>query len=306
MRSSEGFGLSGERSGIARISLEGRQWIYRGVAATVTALLLWLTYSVRNKGVATFLLTPLIMGTFVAALRFPGTSGFINLADKWLIERYSNAKTSNGKFSRFVARTFFGMCLTIWRRTEAVADPHLRAGLRLTTVVFISAATLSFVAMAVYLLVIVAVIVIGIAIALWALSLWAGTGSRGPRTVITRQPTDWIGQPRQEHFDVSGRKVGESRETRDWLGQPKTVHSDARGRVVGESRLTTDWMGDPKTVHRDTGGNVIGESRPDSDWMGAPKTVHRDAQGNVIGESREETNILGRSQTVRYEKTSQP
>ena len=115
-------------------------------------------------------------------------------------------------------------------------------------------ATLAYIALV--LAVIAAVLLFGI----WMLSVWAGRGS-GTTTQVTRYTTDWIGRPKQEHFDGDGNKVGESRPDTDWLGNPKMVNTDAEGNVIGESKPDTDWLGNPKTVHRDTQGNVVTAKR---------------------------------------------
>lgn len=275
-----------------------KKWIYRGGAGLIIALLLWFAYRNRYDGGVLILLAPFMIGAVIAALRLTPVSVKVNSIENWLRRGSASAVEREGKFARFFQRPFFGSCLAIWRWTTPIPDVHLRAGMRATTLIFLCGIAINFILIALYVVVVVAVIVIGFAIFFWILSL----SGQGERKVVTRHTTDWFGRPKQEHFDETGEKIGESRPDADWLGHPKMVHEDAGGNAVGESKPDTDWLGNPKTVHTDADGIRIGESRPDTDWLGTPTTVHRDADGNVIGESREETDIFGQPQTVRYEK----
>ena len=265
----------------------------------VTVLLLWLLYRNQNEGGAMLLLAPLIVGAVIVTLRLPAISGAVNAIENWLRAGSVKASARQGKFARFFQRPFFGFCLAIWRWTTRISDIHIRAGVRVTALIFVCGIAVTLLVMAAYIIVAIVVIVAAFAILGWVLSL---SGNSRKVKTVTRYTTDWVGQPKQEHFDDSGKKVGESRPEKDWLGQPKLVHKDAEGKVIGESRPDTDWLGQPKLVHKDAEGNVVGESRPETDLLGQPTTVHTDAEGKVTGESREETDLLGERKTVHYEK----
>jgi len=280
------------------VNTERQEWIYRGGAGIIIALLLWFAYRNRYDGGLVILLAPFMIGAVITALRLTLVSAKINSIENWLRRGSTKAAEREGKFARFFQRPFLGSCLAIWRWTKPIPDVHLRAGVRATTLIFVCGIAINFILIALYLVVVVAVIVIGFAILFWILSL----SGQGEPKVITRYTTDWFGRPKQEHFNETGQKIGESRPDTDWFGQPKIVHEDAEGNVVGESKPDTDWLGNPKTVHTDANGTRLGESVPDTDWLGTPKTVHKDADGNVVGKSREEADIFGQRQTVRYEK----
>lgn len=261
---------------------------------------LWLFggYRNRNDGGALLLLAPFLIGAGVVSLRIVPVSEAVNSIENWLKRSANKASERDGKFARFIQRPFFSSCMAIWRWTARIRDVHLRAGVRATTLIVICGIAINLLLIAIYIVIAIAVLVIGFMIFMWILSL---SGS-GERKVVTRYTTDWLGRPKQEHFDDAGVKVGESIADTDWLGNPKMVNRDAAGNKVGESKPDTDWLGNPKTVHRDADGNLIGESRPDSDWLGNPVTIHTDAEGNVVGESRNEADIFGQNQSVRYEK----
>jgi len=275
-----------------------QDWIYRGGAGLIIAILLWFGYRNWYDSGILILLAPFMIGAVITALRLPRVSSTVNSIENWLKRGSARAAEREGKFARFFQRPFFGSCLAIWRWTTPIPDVHLRAGVRATTLIFVCGIAINLIVIALYVVVVIAVIVFAFAIFFWILSLFG----QGERKVVTRNTTDWFGRPKQEHFDESGEKIGESRPDTDWLGQPKMVHEDAEGNFVGESKPDTDWLGNPKTVHTDADGTRIGESRPDTDWLGTPTTVHKDADGNVIGESREETDVFGQRQTVRYDK----
>lgn len=265
----------------------------------VMVVLLWFLYRNQNDGAAALLLVPLIVGAAIAALRLPAVSGAVNAIENWLRSGSAKASARQGKFARFFQRPFFAFCLAIWRWTAHISDIHLRAGVRVTALIFVCGIAITLLLVAAYVIVAIVVIMVALAILGWVLSL---SGNSGKVKTVTRYRTDWIGRPKQEHFDSSGHKVGESRAEKDWLGRPKLVHKDAEGKVIGESKPDADWLGRPKVVHTDTEGHVTGESKPDTDWLGKPKTIHTDAEGNVTGESREETDLLGQRKTVHYEK----
>jgi hypothetical protein len=287
-------------STVASSQTERQEWIYRGVAGAVLLLLFWLSYRARNDGLLPLFLAPFIVGAVIAALRVGAVSDAVNAFENRLRTGSAKAAARQGKFARFFQRPFFGSCLAIWRSTARISDAHLQAGVRVAALIFVSAIAVMLLVMALYIIVAVVAIIVVFAIIGWILSL--NSRSPGRATGFTRQASDWLGRPKQEHFDSTGQKVGESRPEGDWLGRQKVVHRDAEGNIVGESRPDTDWLGNPKTVHRDADGSVTGESRPDTDLFGNPKTVHTDAEGTVTGESREEADLLGRKKTVHYEK----
>ena len=275
-----------------------REWIYRAAAGLCIVLLSWFTYRHRHDGGVLLLVAPFLIGAVITALRLQSVSGTVNSIEKWFKRGSARASEREGKFARLFQRPFFCSCLTVWHRTTPISDVHLRAGVRTTILIFICGIAINLFFMALYIFIVIAVLVIGFLIFGWILSL----SNPGSPKVVTRDTTDWVGRPKQEHFDETGQKIGESRPDTDWLGQSKMVHEDAEGNFVGESKPDTDWLGNPKTVHTNAEGTCIGESAPGTDWFGTPKSIHTDADGNIVGESREETNIFGQRQTVHYEK----
>jgi hypothetical protein len=237
----------------------------------------------------------------IVALRLPAVSNAIGGIENRLRAGSAKASGRQGKFARFFLRPFYSSCLAIWRWTGRISDVHLRAGVRVTALIFTCAIAIAVLIMAAYIIVSIVVCIIFLAMLAWGLSMWLGNNRSGTVSSVTRYTSDWLGRSREEHFDGEGHKVAESKPETNWLGQTKMVTKDTESNVIGESKVQTNWLGDKKTVHTDAEGNVTGESRPDGDWLGKPKTVHTDPDGNVTGESREETDLFGERKTVRYE-----
>ena len=114
-----------------------REWIYRGGAGLIIALLLWFTYRNRYDDAVLILLAPLMIGAVITALRLKPVSATVNSIENWLRSGSAKAADREGKFARFFQRPFFGSCLAIWRWTTPISDVHLRAGVRATTLIFV-------------------------------------------------------------------------------------------------------------------------------------------------------------------------
>ncbi len=275
---------------------EAREWLLRVVGGLATVGLVWLSVSIRSTlPVLLLLLLPLIAGTLVNTIRVSRLTEGITLVEKRVASGSEDLASQHGNVARFVRRPIYSAMLGVFRLTASVADIHFRAGIRLSAVLFIWAvavallATIAYIALAVILTVVVLAVIARV------------LGAIFPNSTIvrfSRLTTDWMGRPKEEHFDASGNKLGESRPDTDWLGRPITVHTDARGKEVGESRTETDVLGGPIVVHSDAQGNKTGESRPEFDLLGRPTAVHTDVLGNIASESREEVDALGRPRSV--------
>lgn len=124
---------------------------------------------------------------------------------------------------------------------------------------------------------------------------------------ISREARDFFGNPQgyTEHFDESGKKIGESREATDLFGNPHgyTEHRDDSGDKAGESREATDFFGNKQgyTEHFDDSGKKTGESREATDLFGNKLgyVEHFDKSGRKTGEMREPTDFLGNKKGYR-------
>jgi len=107
----------------------------------------------------------------------------------------------------------------------------------------------------------------------------------------TSKERDGIFGKYTEHFDDSGKKIGESRERTGIFGD-YTEHTDSSGRKTGESRERRGLLGD-YTEHTDSSGRKDGESRERRGLLG-DYTEHTDSSGRKVGESRKRGGIFGR------------
>ena len=283
------------------LTAEQLEWAYRGGAILAIVLLAWLSYRYRYDGSLVLLLLPLEIGALIVALRLHAVSGAIHSIENWLNSGSARARESDGKFARFFKRPFFSACQAIWRWTAPIPDPHLRAGVRLATLIIITGVAVVLLITAIEILVAIAILLLMIFVAGWILSR-SGSSGDGDYEGVTRPKPRLFGGHTDEHFDSANRKVAETTHETGWLGQPKMVRRDLNGNVVSESTPEKDWLGNAKVVERDTSGTVISESTRESDWLGNSVTVQRDADGNVIRESREQEDIFGNKETVHTKK----
>ena len=290
-----------------------RNGLCAGGRAGVFLVLVYLMYRDLLQG-ASILLLPVASGCLVPMLRLIEVSAWLNGREEWLERGAAKAKSWTGKIGRYLAQPFFAVSLWCTRKTEAVSDPHVRAGVRFAAALFVIGVFTVLAIAAAYIVVAVVVFIIAIIVIGWLLSLNSNSSSAGGysesssseggpgRASFSRREKDWLGDPKTVHYNADGAKIGESREEKDWLGEPKTVHYDTDGRKVSESRAEKDWLGEPKTVHCAADGAKSGESRAEKGWLGEPRTVHYDADGAKFGESRAEKDWLGDPKTVHYDK----
>jgi hypothetical protein len=271
----------------------------------------WLSTS---PGAWALLLAPTWIGVILPLIRSSNLTFRVERWEERLVVGYARATGKTGKFARYFTKPLYGGSLFIWRKTQPVGDAHLRAGIRVAALLYFATLMISLMVFVGYIII---AIVVGIAIilfAIWALSRGLTENlereSRGSshyggdlqrRLKLSRSATDFLGQPKMEHFDEHGRKIAETRPGRDFIGSPIEEHFDHTGRKIGESRPTTDFLGDPKTEHFDGSGQKTGESRTTTDFLGSPKVEHFDERGKKTGESRPDKDILGDS-VIRHEE----
>lgn len=282
--------------------------IVAGVWLVGTILFAWFSAA---PGQWAFLLWPTWIGALLPLIRNSNLTGKVDRWEEKLLAGHSRAAENTGKFARYFKKPLYGGGLFIWKKTRAVGDAHLRAGLRVTALSYFATVMIFLLVFVGYILIAIVIAIAIIFLALWALSgglkeKLEQVGSSNyeddapPRVKVSRPATDLLGNPKMEHFDERGKKVGETRPGTDLLGNPVEEHFDRSGRKIGESRDTTGFLGDPKTEHFDARGEKTGESRPSTDFLGDPELEHFDEKGKKTGESRPDTDILG-NPVIRHE-----
>ncbi len=260
-------------------------------AAGLIALILIALWYTGASELPTLFLLPLILGATLSALRL---SGFSTLIDSWgdgFVSRRARINSESGKLARYFLRPVCAIASSIWSSTAGLTDHDLRAGLRLTSLLYLLAFALAMLLLVGYAMLMALVFFLVACATLWLIGYALSGGSSSVRVPSV---SSWFRSSRKVHRDVHHRVVGESRKPTLPLGDARTTHFDASGQQTGESRETTGVLfGNAKTVHYDQQGNETGESRTRetllSGWPALRKAVtdHHDEAGNTIGESRE-------------------
>lgn len=85
-------------SGGESVKIDRQEWIYRGGAGLIIALLLWFAYRNRYDGGVLILLAPFMIGAVIAALRWTLASVTVNSTKNWLRRGSARAAEHEGKF----------------------------------------------------------------------------------------------------------------------------------------------------------------------------------------------------------------
>lgn len=251
---------------------------------------------------AFLLLLPLWIGALVPAVRSDRVTGLIDSIGDNLGEQ---PRTTGWNDVRgLVSRVVHGVS----RASARINDPHLRAGARTAALLYLAGLLLGALLMAAYALIAIVVVIAFLAIMALVLKAYLSDGTtsasetdwlpaarprRRRRVAVSRETTDFIGNPLTEHYDDQGHKVGESRPTTGFLGEPLVEHYDEAGTKTGESRPTTTLFGDPVTEHFDQSGTQVGETREAVGVFGDRYHEHFDLEGAKTGESRRNVGIMG-------------
>lgn len=148
--------------------------IVAGAWILVSVLLLCLA---ESPGAWALVLAPSWIGALFPLIRNADLTAWTESWEKKLLASHVRAREKTGRFARHFTKPLFGGSLFIWRKTQPLADTHLRAGVRITAVV-------CFTALMVTLLILIGYIVIGvvIAIAIVLFILWALSGGLSQRS----------------------------------------------------------------------------------------------------------------------------
>jgi len=281
-----------------------------GAGVWIAIVLAWIIFSDASLA-WTLLLAPSIVACMWPLMRHENLTAWAERREGQLQTASVRAEAKTGKVAKYFSTPLFRGCLWIWQKTEPIADCHVRAGLRAGAILYFGAAMVFFAVLVGY--VIVGIVV---AIALLGFFLWlagrvlsseplVGRGGDDEDTggtsspVVVRRPAqsrpglDFLGNPKTDVLDSSGRKIAEVRPTTDFLGNPKEEIYNTSGEKIGERRPTSDFLGNPQTDELNSEGEKVGESHPGTDWLGEPVEEHFDNSGKRIGESRPDTDFLG-------------
>src|SRR5258708_2636281 len=162
--------------------------IYRISAAILVLAIVILVYVLKVPSLALFL-APIVLGSLLVAM---SADRLTNAVDRWeatFESRGDRAATKEGKFARYFSRPLWARSRAMWRKTENVANPHFRAGLRLAAVTYYFGLMIAILAMVAYVAVAVIIFLAFILLALWLLGKYLGRDDDDEVRTVAYQPS---------------------------------------------------------------------------------------------------------------------
>lgn len=241
--------------------------------------------------------SPLLLGLVVWLTKSTKAVEWATRLSGWIAARRERAQASEGVISKYWGRPAFGFGAALVRATEGIPNPHLKAGVRLASIIYLGTISVAVLVAGLY-------IVVGvIAFAIFYLLIFrpmrrlvfasAGIATApGPSastalralSASSHVRQNWLGREYVEHRNSDGNVVGTSTKQQGFFGGEYTEHRDADGRAAGTSQGREGFFGS-YVEHRDAEGAVVGESHEREGFFG-PYTEERDAEGRVVAESR--------------------
>jgi len=275
--------------------------IARIVGGVTLIVILALAYFLSAGSAVLLFLLPILVGAVLPVLSLDPVTNKVESLELWIQRRRDKVRGKEGKFARFFSRPLYAGCLWIYRITEKIREPHLRAGARIATLLYFVWIMIALLMTVVY----VVVALVFVALIFWLISAIWGSSDRGrsstggmawSRIKTSRVREGVVGDNYVEHYDEKGHKVAETRKQDGFLGlDPHLEHVDASGKKIGESREDEGFLGlDPHTVHVDAGGMKVGETREKDGLLGLdPHDSHTDTDGKEVATSRRQNGFLG-------------
>lgn len=218
------------------------------ILAGITAVLL-----AAERGLVAAFVSPVLLGALFPLGRWTDGTDRVNGLERYLEGSLAKAKAGTGKLELYFLRPLSAGTLGIWKRTARVADPHLRAGLRVMLALFFGALMLAALAIVGYVLLVVVIAVAVLAFTLkfvleYLSDSLGGKSSASPsdsRDEHERRPEPPIPGPRGTRLVREGLFVdtptgtavsGDGRIVREGIvdGAPTGRRIDEDGRLVDE------------------------------------------------------------------------
>jgi len=176
-------------SSTTTIRIAGQEASRVGAAFWVLLSLFWIWFS-EAPGAWALLLAPTLLGALWPLIRNPGMTSKLDLLEEKLQSKHQQAGAKTGKFAQYFTKPLFVGCLLIWRKTQPLADVHLRAGLRVAAIAYFAGVMVTLLLVVGYVIVVVVVVIAVLLFLLWllgeALSRSTGSGQAAPAKHSTR------------------------------------------------------------------------------------------------------------------------
>src|SRR5574337_9125 len=151
-----------------------------GAAVIAIAAAMLIATSSSDPTLRLVFLGPLIVGACIPLASQDIASDAINGWGAYFARSLKRAQGRKGKFSRYFSLPLHWGSLTLWSLSESIQDGHIRAGVRLSTIVYFWAVMIFALVVTVYIIVVVVVAIIILALVGWFLSL-ADSDPRRPK-----------------------------------------------------------------------------------------------------------------------------
>lgn len=257
-----------------------------GGLVLAAAVLFLVVYGVDASLPLLLLASPLLVGAVVAVIGSNQITGKIDSWETGFQRRLEQARSASGKYARWFKRPLYGGLNLWWKATQGIPFFHLRAGLRVTGLLYFGGLMIYLLVTVVY--VMVALIVFGLI--LWIVGKVSGWWDEDKKPTILRTPPIPPAKPRTPIDPVPPLPTIRKSIRREGVTGPYWEHFDRDDNKVAESRLIEGVTG-PYIEHTDVHGNKIGETR-DIDGVFGRYAEHTDARAEKTAESRAYDGVL--------------
>jgi len=232
------------------------------IAAAAFVIAALAVSAVLRSGAAMLALAPAMIGAVIPLAGSRALSGSVERWRETFLRIEARGTAGTGKFARYFIQPLAGGSLALWRATERIADPEVRAGVRLAAIFYFWTAMVALLLAAVYLIVGLIVLCIVLMITGYLLgwnddraSSRYGTHNGGWRRRLAgkRLVTDGLfgAQRTGTKVDADGRVVREDL----FCDTPIGIRINDDGRIVREG-----FFGDTPTGQRlDQQGQLVDE-----------------------------------------------
>jgi hypothetical protein len=132
-------------------------------------------------------LGPTVIGACIPMASLEAVSDAINRWEQFFDDSLNKAKGRDGKFARYFLTPLHTGSLALWKSSESIRDPHVRAGIRLSALSYFWSFMLLVLVVAAYVIVAVVILIIVLAVISWVATN-SGSSRSSYRTTSCKPP----------------------------------------------------------------------------------------------------------------------
>jgi hypothetical protein len=250
-----------------------------------------------------FLLSPLIIGSFIAIINNESINNFTEKIEAWIRKVQINVYGSSSFITNWFVRPVFWVLVQFHNWTDRMNSRGLKNGIRIT-------ASLYFLLLAIYIAVaigFVAMMAILVFYGFLFVMRFMGNGESNSTSGgfdlggsifssggHSKKENSLFGKDKINYFDKNGKIVATSEVERMKNGQEFNQYYDASGKKIGfsESVKTREFLKDNKKFYNET-GQLVGTSEANHGLLSGTTETFKDTNKNVVGTKKTDTNIFG-------------